>query len=99
MKMKYTRPLIWYRGQPPGERYTHIIKHGDIWYYTWAPWWGHFEVTDAFVLGCTHDDSPPGILAIRTIDDRSGSGDNPFAFYPLRCLHWPKERKEVASDR
>jgi hypothetical protein len=91
--------LVWYRRQPPGERYTHIVKYGNICYYAWAPWWGMLDVCSAFILGCTHDDSLPGMLAVRTLCDRRGDSISDFAFDPLRCLHWLTERKEVASDR
>lgn len=93
--MQEMRPLVWYRRQPPGNRYTHIVKYGALWYYTWAPWWGHFEVTGAFIAGGAHDESPPGLLAVRAICDRSGSGDNKFAFYPDARCQWQTEKGAV----
>jgi hypothetical protein len=82
---------------PPGERYTYVVRHGDIAYYVFAPGIGLLDIVNAFILGCTHDQSPPGRLDVRTICERDGS-TNSFCFHPMRCLHWPQEREEVPMD-
>lgn len=85
----FLRPLVWHRQVLPGSRYTHVVRHGQVRYYVYAPDYWLYDVAYAFVLGGCHDDTPPGMYTVRGITECPETDETQFGFYAHAAPVWP----------